>query len=453
MDRERELSALQESWEKEGFDFVVIYGRRRVGKTELIKEFLRDKPSIYLLCSQRKIPYNLRRFSEKVSRFLGIPEVTFSSFQDAFRAIARKGKVAVVIDEFGYLVRDDPGILSDFQEIVDDIIRESEVLLILCGSSISLMETRVLGHGSPLYGRASKYLKVGPFTLRQLTSWFPDASPEDLLRIYGVTGGVAKYLEFFSGRDVEREIVRNFFDSSAFLFSDAMKLLSDELRDYTTYAQILEAISLGYNRVSEIADYAFLKPKDVFFYLKVLSSLGLVRRVVPLFSPRRSRRGIYEIADNYFDFWFAFISPFQAEIEANIVEPALENFRSRFNSYLGRVLERAAPGLLADRLPFRPSLMGRWWRKDLEIDLVACDRREAVAFFEVKWSRLRREEALRTLRKLERVSEHVEHPKVRKRYFGLLAREVQGKEELLDGGYLVFELRELLSDRVRRHQS
>ncbi len=447
LDREEELRILRDSWERKNFEFIIIYGRRRVGKTELIKKFLENKRSLYFLCSERKFPYNLRRFSEKVSDFLGIPRVKFDSFQDAFDALLSSGeKIAVAIDEFGYLVRDDPGVLSDFQEIVDEKLRDKDIMLILCGSSISLMETRVLGPGSPLYGRATRYLKIRPFNLRQLLYWFPRTGHDDLVKIYGVTGGVAKYLEFFTGRDVEAEIERNFFDPSSFLYLDALKLLSDELRDYTTYIQVLEAISLGYNRVSEIADYAFLEPKDTFFYLKVLSSLGIVRRVIPIFSPKRTKRGIYEIRDNYFDFWFGFVSPFQAEIESRMEAVAVKNFRERFNSYLGRVFERLVPEMILPLLPFIPNRMGRWWKKDVEIDLVAYDGEGKLAFFEVKWSDINIKKARRLLGELEKKGEFLNYSKVRTKYYGLIGRKIEGKSDLRSEGYLIFDLGDLMAE-------
>ncbi len=436
VDREYELSLLEESWSK-GDRLIIVYGRRRVGKTELLKRFMRDKPSIYYLCSLRKLPYNLKRFSSKVSKFLGIPEVTFSSFQDAFRALSGK-RALVIIDEFGYLLRDDPGVLSDFQEVVDEIL--DSVTLVLCGSSVSMMESQVLDVKSPLYGRADRYLRVGPFKLKQLVEWFPGSSSEDLFKVYAVTGGVAKYLEFFSGVKVDEEVERNFFDPTSFLYMDALNLLSEELRDYTTYVQVLEAISLGYNRVTEIANYAFLQPKDVHFYLKVLSSLGIVRRIVPVLKPKRYRRGIYEIVDNYFDFWFGFVAPFQSEIESGFLEPVKENFRAKFPAYLGRVLEREIRGSIRELLPFRVRESGKWWHKDLEIDVVAYG--DDIAFIEVKWSRITLREARRILDKLVERSEAVKFRG--ERYYGLVAREVEGKEELRGEGFLVYELDDLL---------
>jgi AAA+ ATPase superfamily predicted ATPase len=451
INRENELKTLKGCLHSKEFEFVVIFGRRRVGKTELIKEFIKDKKSIYFLCSDRKVAYNLKKFSEKVCQFINIPLVTFDSFQDAFDAVVSKAKekVIIVIDEFGYLVRRDPGILSDFQEIVDEKLKGKNVVLILCGSSVSMMETRVLGYKSPLYGRATKYIKVEPFNFFTLKSWFSSTPCEDILKIYSVTNGVAKYLEFFTGKNIEEEIIRNFFDPSSFLFEDAIRLLSDELRDYSTYIQVLEAIGLGYNRINEIANYAFVQPKDVFFYLKVLSSLGIVKRITPIFSPRKAKRGIYDIDDNYFNFWFKFVSPFQADIESEMQEVAIENFKNKFNVYLGMIFEKVAQQLLYRKnlLPFTVTKIGKWWHKNKEIDLVVANEKDKkIAFFEVKWSTLGEEEVSRITKKLKEVSKEVDwFNDKRTEYFGVIAKEVESKEKLKKEGYFVFDFKDLTS--------
>ncbi len=201
----------------------------------------------------------------------------------------------------------------------------------------------------------------------------------------------------------------------------------------------MEAISLGYNRITEIANYAFLKPKDVPFYLKVLSSLGIVRRVVPVLSPKKAKRGIYEISDNYFDFWFSFVSPFQSEIESGYREPAIENFRARFNSYPGRVFERAVRELISPLLPFRVKGVGKWWRRDVEIDVVAYSDDE-IAILEVKWASLTESRAKKVLRELERKGSELGDV----RHFGLVAKSVEGKEELREEGFLIYDLKDLV---------
>lgn len=436
IDRKKELEVLEECWNSKKFEFLVIYGRRRIGKTELIKEFIKNKKGICFLCSNRKPLYNLKKFSEKISEFVGIPNVSFSSFQDAFDAALSKanGKLVIVLDEFGYLIRKDSGTLSDFQEIADEKLKDKNVLLILCGSSITLMETNVLGLKSPLYGRATKQIKVQPFEFESLKLWFPKASPEDIMKICAATGGVAKYLEFFSGANINGEIIKNFFDNSSFIFGDATRILSEELRDYSTYVQILEAIGIGHNKVNEMANYAFIAPKDVFFYIKVLSSLGIVSRISPIFSPKKAKRGIYYIADNYFCFWFKFVSLFQSEIESGNTELAIKNFEAQFNTYLGDVFEREVRSAFNKKniAPFAATKIGKWWHKDTDIDLVlANEKTREIAFFEIKWKKLSNSDCLKILEELKEKSKFVDWRKNdRKAYYGIVAKNIEDKEKL-----------------------
>lgn len=455
VDREKELEILDDCLKSKKFEFMVVYGRRRIGKTELIKEFMKDKRRIYFLCSNRKIQYNLKRFSEKISEYLQIPKVSFESFQDSFDALlgAADEKIIIVLDEFGYLVRKDGGALSDFQEIVDEKLKGRNVFLILCGSSISIMETQVIGLRSPLYGRATRQLRVKPFEFKVLRKWFPESSLEDLMKIYAATGGVAKYLEFFSGRNVDKEIQNTFFDNSSFLFGDAIRILSEELRDYSTYIQILEAIGLGYNKVNGIADYAYIESKDVFFYFNVLSSLGIVSRMSPVFSPKKAKRGLYFIDDNYFNFWFRFVSPFQSEIDGSNMAPAVKNFEDQFNTYLGDIFEREVRLAFSRKnlLSFSAATIGKWWHKDVDIDVVAANEKtKEIAFVEVKWKKLSERECLKIIEGLREKAKFVDWRKRdRKEYFGIVAKSVADKamvREKLGKDCIVYDMEDALLD-------
>ncbi len=388
VNRSRELELLRRRYASSRHEVIVVYGRRRVGKTVLVKKSLEGYDHIYFLCSNRSIHYNLKKFSEKVSEHIGIPKTVFNDFRDAFKALLSKGdNIVVVLDEFGYLVEKDKGILSDFQEIIDELLANTRLKLVLCGSTISLMESEILGYKSPLYGRSTLQLKVKPLELEAIFEWFPNLEFEEAFKLYAVTGGVPKYLEFFRGEHVVEEIVENFFDPYSFLYNDALNILSEELRDYATYLQILEAIALGYNRITEIANYAFIQAKDAYFYLKVLRSLDIIERITPLLAPRKTKRGIYEFKDYYFYFWFKFLSPYQTDIEGYNPQPAIENFHTRFNEYLAKVFEKTARDIVLKLSIIRPTRIGKWWHKNVEIDVVALnDNTREIIFGEVKWS-------------------------------------------------------------------
>jgi len=295
IDREKGLKILREFW-RGTEHFLIVYGRRRIGKSRLIKEFLKEIDSsdyVYLLAGKKPVRYNLRKFVRRISEKLGFRLPHFNDFVELFEYLAgilRNRKFLIVIDEFTYLVERDEGVLSDFQEIVDEILPNTNIKLILTGSLVGMMETKVLGYKSPLYGRSQRIIKLPPLGFKAVIEWFSGVSYSDVFKIYAVTNGVPKYLEFFKGGDVEAEIRKNFFNSSSFLFRDAIELLKEELRDPTNYVMILEAIANGLTKLSEMSNYTFIEPTKLTPYLRTLRHLGIVQRRIPILSPKKARR-------------------------------------------------------------------------------------------------------------------------------------------------------------------
>ncbi len=360
----------------------VIFGRRRVGKTrfvkELLKEKIKNKEAIYLLAINRDLKTNLKRFSQNISSFYGIPGLNFTSYREMFEFLnTRKETEVVVIDEFGYLIKH--GILPEFQEIVDEILKKK---LILTGSSISLMESSFLDYRSPIYGRVDKILHLQPLRFRHIFQWFRSISFEDALKIYAVTDGVPRYLEFFQGKNVENEIIKQFFDQT-FLFYDARKLLEEELKETERYFSILEAISKGKNTLNEIRNFTGIEYQSIPFYLQKLSRLKIISRLKSVIGKSKS---IYQINDNYYSFWFAFVYPYEEEIDSGFADNAINNFKRLFNTYLGRVYEKVCLEILIDTRFFNFTKIGKWWHKDKEIDILALnDQTREILFCECKW--------------------------------------------------------------------
>ena len=436
INRRRELEALERAYQR-GDRLFVVYGRRRVGKTALLRKFLEGKRGIYFLCSQRGYEKDIERFSAEVSKLFKLP-LKFRDFEDAFEFLANQGKLVVVIDEFPYLIEAYKPIVSIFQRIVDLTLENSEVMLVLSGSSVGMMEREVLSYKAPLYGRAGGIMKVKPFRFFDMIEWYGNDF-EKLVRLYGVTWGIPRYMELFhEGSD--DEIIRNFFEPTAFLFNEARVLLMEELRSPTTYGQIIEAIALGKTRLSEIASYVMMEPKDLPAYLRVLSDLGIIKREIPV-TKKIAKRGVYVIEDEYFRFYYRFVSPHYEEIEALNPEPAIEDFRRNFNTYLGKTFEKVAKEFLI-RMSGKGGYhrFGRWWHKKEEIDLVALNEMERKALFvEVKWKDLKEREARGILKDLERKAELVGLEGWEKS-FGLIAKSVEEKERLRDEGWLVWDL-------------
>ena len=434
VDRERELRFLESRFQEEGFEFVIISGRRRVGKSRLIEEFIKNKKAIYLLSENKPFAYNLKKFSKKISEFFGLPEIEVKSLEECFKLILSlhksKEKLVVVIDEFSYLIKQEPECIAEMQSIVDEILKDKNIFLILSGSAISLMQKHLLSYSSPLYGRTTGTIILKPLSFSFLAKWFPFAGFEDLVKIYAVTSGIPKYLEFFEGKNAEDEIKNNFFDPNSFLFREMPQLLSEELRNIGTYFTILEAISKGKNKVTEIANYAYIDAKEMVSYLHTLENLGFVRKITPLFG----KKGIYEVSDNYARFWFRFVSPYFSEIENYHSENAVREFEKEFNSYLGKIFEEIILQLiLKGKIKLEFTKIRKWWHKDKEIDLVALNERtKKILFGECKWKD--RVNPKKILEELVEKAQYVQwHNKERKESFAIFAKSFSKKIKEFEG--------------------
>ncbi|MFA4646331.1 ATP-binding protein [Pyrococcus kukulkanii] len=439
VNRKEELEILEELWEKEGMTFVLVYGRRRVGKTRLLDEFSKGKDRIFIIFEDKPREYNFKLISRKVSEFIGI-NVNIPDFPSLFSLLKRltNRRILIILDEFSYLIKKEGGILSELARAIEEN-KDLNAMVVVSGSYVSLLKRELFRYSSPIYGRSDANIKVQPLKFKHLFEWF-DANAEELVKIYSVTGGTPKYLEFFKGDNTEEEIKNNFFNPSSFLFREAKALLSEELRELSVYLTILEAIARGNTRITQIANFCYMKENQIMPYLRTLSELGIIRKVVPLFG----KRGIYEISDNYFLFWSRFVSPYYEEIESNFPENAIEDFTRNFNSFLGKPFEGIAREFLIEAnrkgvLPFQFTKLGRWWHKGEEIDIVALNERDRKALLvEVKWSDLTKRRIKKILRELERKANllGLDGYEI---HFGIIAKRAGGKEEF----ELVFDLRDI----------
>ncbi|GAB6135321.1 ATP-binding protein [Thermococcus prieurii] len=436
VDREEELKALRERLPSGKFELIVIYGRRRVGKTRLVLEAVKDVPHVYYLAVEGD---NLRHFRETASRVF--PEVRYAGENWESLLHALRGRV-IIIDEFPNLIKEDPGVLSVFQRAIDTDLVNSKTKLILLGSSVGMMTEKVLSYKSPLYGRRTGSMKLKPLKFFHLREFFPRASWEELVEVYGMTDGIPFYitqvrLPFWKWLDRElRNPVSFFRDEVDFL-------LRYEFTETRTYRRILEAIALGRTTPKEIRDFIGMRHSDITPYLRNLIETGLVVREVPVTEKPNSKRGRYYVADNFLAFWFRFVHPNLSAIEEGVFD--VEEIKRDYDHYLGPVFEKVAKQFLielnrAGELPLRFTRIGRWWRKGEEIDFVALNEREKKALFiEVKWKSLSEREARGILKDLERKSELVGLDGWEKGY-GLIAKRVEGKEGLNNEGYHVWDL-------------
>ena len=456
INRKPELEALEKEYGKTSFSFFVIYGRRRVGKTELLKKFSRGRPTIYFLADKRGTLSNVLRFRKRVADFFGEPEIASEDFEEIFRYISNKWqsekKLIVIIDEFSFLVEKDDAIPSVFQSIVDEnLSKKPNVFLVLCGSSVSMMERGVLSYRSPLYGRRTGQWKVTPIKFRDVLQFFPGLPPEDVVRIHAMVGGIPFYLNLFDPNKSIRENVEvNFLSKDGLLYPEGDFLLKEELRDPATFSSVLLSMAEGATKVSEIASKSRMDAKDLPYYLRILEELEIVKREVPILEKPKTKKSQYKIKDNFLNFWFKFVYPFKDEVELGNRSRIIEKMKKELEAFVSQRFEDVCREFLAEKLDFPE--MGRQWGKThgkpkgknvYEIDLVALKGKERAAFFEFKWKKLSIRECLQIIDSLKEKSKFVKR-KWKNEYFGIFAREVEEKEKLREKGYLVFDLDDIL---------
>ena len=400
VDRVLEMKTLQKEYEKKGASLVIVYGRRRVGKTTLLTEFMRDKPAIYFLATQEAEVLNRNAFKEKAAEFLGnsvLSDVTVSKWDTIFQAILSRQsekKTVLIIDEFQYLGKSNPAFPSVFQRIWDELLKDSNICVILCGSLISMMLSQTLSYQSPLYGRRTAQIRLRQIPFHYYKDFFEEASMSYLVEHYAVTGGVPKYIESFSKcNDIYEAIEDNILNQSSYLYEEPYFLLQQEVTEIGSYFSILRAIAFGNHKLSEIASALEIKATDLTRPLKTLIDLDLLQREVPVTeeNAEKSKKGLYKITDNYILFWFTFIYPNRGDIERGNVEYVMEKIKKSFvRSHVAFVYEDICrEALYYDKiLPYHFSKIGRYWDKNTEIDIVALNEEEnAILFGECKyWS-------------------------------------------------------------------
>ena len=444
VDRKHEIEALKRSFESEKAELVVVYGRRRVGKTALVLKAFQNVSLIYFLADERSEQENLAEFRRKVGEFFNDSPLARSDlgWVELFEYIAERGeKVVVTIDELPYLVSSNPAFPSLLQKAWDLYLQNSKVKLVLVGSSIGMME-RLLGHKSPLYGRRTMQLDVKPLRYWHVREFLPDYSPEDWLRAYGVADGIPAYLRQFDGKlSFWENVERLFLRKESPLYTEAEFLLRQEFREPGRYFVILKAIAFGKTSFGEIVNFTGFDRGTVSRYLDNLARIRVIAKVHPAFEPEKRRNTRYEFTDNYFRFWFRFVYPNRERIERELYSEVLEGVKVNFDNHMGRVFERVVVDFLWRKFAFERG--GRWWSKGEEIDFVGVKKGKAY-FFEVKWSDLRKRDAERILAELERKSALV-NLKAEGIELGLVGRSVENAEKLREEGFLVFELDNLFA--------
>lgn len=389
--RKEELRVLEETYKKPGFQMTVIYGRRRIGKSRLITEFLSKKKSAsYYVASQSSIGDNIRKWSAQVMTDIA-PEmegVTFDDMDSFFRFIgglSSKGKIVLALDEIPYMAEADSSFLSKFQVAIDTILASKNIYLIICGSAISFMEKEILSEKSPLFGRRTNQIFLKPFNYKEAAEFVPGYNCEDKAIVYGVTGGVAKYLTLFDDKlSLDENLINNFFKPSGYLYDEPVNLLTQEFRTINTYNTVIEVCAGGANKVNEIADKAHITTATLSYVIRSLSTIGVLSKVTPMTEKENKKKTAYEITDGMYRFWYSFIPYAKAAIEMNRGEVFYKKYvKEKLHSFMGNVFEdmcryyTLSRGLEGEfKCPV--TNVGRWWGPGhdhipTDIDVVGID--------------------------------------------------------------------------------
>ena len=384
--RENELHLMNKRYSKDRFECIVIYGRRRVGKTALINEFCKDKPTIFLSALNASSQENLEALSQAI-RAYQVPDSTtaptYRSYDDALAEITRisnEQRLVFVIDEYPYLAKAEKSFSSRLQHIIDHVWQQGKLFLILCGSSMSFMEYQVLGYESPLYGRRTAQLKIQALTYKEMTVFNSALSYEEQALLYGITGGIPHYINKLDvDDDINEALMDNLFQPSSYLFEEPENLLKQELREPAVYNSIITAIAGGASRSNEISTKVGLESGICAKYLKVLLDLGILKKETPI-TEKSGKKTIYTIGDNFFRFWYRFVPQNMSAINSGRLPGIYEQaVKKHFSDYMGLIFEKMCQDYLlyyAQNLPILLADVGQWWgtdpkaKREIQIDII-----------------------------------------------------------------------------------
>ena len=445
VDRKEELNAIKKKLADRGFDLIILFGRRRVGKTALILESVKNKEYIYFLAAERN---NTSKFKRECLKHVEEIKYVEEDWEAIFSFLKNR---IVIIDEFPNLLIEDRGILSEFQRIVDTMLSTTNTKLVLLGSSVSMMKSEILAHKSPLYGRITSMLELKPLRFFQIKDFFRNAGVEELIRIYGFADGIPYYLRkidklpFFSW--LENEIKK----PDTFLKHEIDIILRTEFDEPFTYKEILEAIALGKTKLNEIKNHVGIKG-EITKYLKHLIKTDFVERRVPVTESMKSKKGRYYLKDNFLRFWFRFIYPNLSPIEEGNFR--IDFIKSQYNKYLGEVFEKVCYQYLLEligklKIPYFNKIGKQWGhvperKHTYEIDIVALNERtKEILFAECKWRS--RVNAEKICGELVEKAEHVEwHRGRRKEILAVFAKSFSKRIDEFEGRKVFcFDLRDL----------
>ena len=388
--RKKELSFLNERYNSNKAELIVLYGRRRVGKTETLKEFCKDKQHVFYSCKECTNDEQLKSFSQVILKS-GIPASkyisTFENWEDLFKSILefdKKTKRLLIIDEFPYMAKNNKEIPSILQNLWDNVLKNENIMIILCGSSMSFIEKELLAEKNPLYGRATGIYKMTQMDFYDAIKFFPNYSFEDKIYAYSILGGIPHYLkEFDDSKTIQKNIEDNILKKGCILYNEIEFLLHQELRE-----TIIEAIALGNTKLNDIYLKTNIDKTKIIVYLTNLMELEIIEREFSiddkLKKQANTQRGLYKLTDNFFKFWYAYVFPNTSALELGdtkgvyklYIKDSLNNFAS--SAFEDICIQYLNIKNIQNALPFRFKKIGRWWDNKEEIDILATDDKKLM---------------------------------------------------------------------------
>lgn len=417
--RNLELEELKNRYASNKFEFAVIYGRRRIGKTALLRQFTTGKDTIYYTGLETTAVQNLAGLSHSIMEVSQEPSsnAVFPSLEAALESafqMSETRRIVFVIDEYPYLAQSDKSFASTLQMLIDRYQKTSKMFLILCGSSMSYMEYQVLSYKSPLYGRRTMQMQIKPFDFFASRLFMEGINPVEQACLYGAVGGTPQYLlEISKDKSLDWNIKNMFLRPYAYLYEEPSVLLKQEMREPATYNAILSATAKGMNKLNEIASAAGITASACANYIRSLIELGWIRKETP-YGDVRSKKTIYSLDDNMYRFWYRYIPPNISRIERRREEAVYEKIKADYSTYMGPIFEEICKQYLwrladAEKLPVDVENLGRWWgpdpqtKSEQEIDIVGAEG-DVYLFGECKWSEeLVNTQVLRTLERRSRL--------------------------------------------------
>ena len=402
VDRKNEIDFLNQEYAKKESSLIILYGRRRIGKTSLIKEFGKNKNMIYFLATEESEAQNREMLKNIIASNLKndlLNSMKVDNWEILFKTIISdksEDKKIIVLDEFQYLGKANPSFPSIFQKIWDQILKDENVMVILCGSLINMMESQTLNYTSPLYGRRTGQIKLKQIPFENYSEFFKKKMKEkELIEKYAVTGGIPKYIESFKEEDnIFNEIKNYIMNKQSYLYEEPNFLLQNEVSEVGSYFSIIKSIAAGNRKLGNISSNLSVSPTNLSKYLQTLINLDILEREVPIteLNPEKSKKGQYKIKDNFISFWFQFIYPNRALLEMDKTDIVLKKIKSNFiDNHVSFIYEDICKqkmwNLIADgTLEVQYNKIGRWWNNSAEIDIVGLNEEEnSIIFGECKY--------------------------------------------------------------------